>query len=252
MVEVVKTVEMKKSIRRRDSQAKQIDVEEDAIKDANGSLARDCRAEEKVEETINLALDDATNEDILLMAQNKELKTKEHGGAKDDGDSREVVEIVGNDICSGFGEILIAETRKSKKDEPPDNREPGLEERELQWRERQYEEGKRKRIRVEEKMEEEKKNLEMKIESGRASEGRERYRDANSTERLTRHMIEIITSDKKLEEAKMKVENFVMDLRRELSKLKEAMTSESNVAENERNEELVSQMGCSREAPNEV
>ena len=33
---------------------------------------------------------------------------------------------------------------------------------------------------------------------------------------------------------------------------KEAMTSESSVAENGRNEELVSQMGCSREAPNEV
>ena len=30
------------------------------------------------------------------------------------------------------------------------------------------------------------------------------------------------------------------------------MTSESSVAENRRNEELVSQMGCSREAPNEV
>ena len=30
------------------------------------------------------------------------------------------------------------------------------------------------------------------------------------------------------------------------------MTSESSVAENGRNEELVSQMGCSREAPNEV
>ena len=43
-----------------------------------------------------------------------------------------------------------------------------------------------------------------------------------------------------------------MDLRRELSKLKEAMTSESSVAENGRNEELVSQIGCPREAPNEV
>ena len=30
------------------------------------------------------------------------------------------------------------------------------------------------------------------------------------------------------------------------------MTSESSVVENRRNEELVSQMGCSQEAPNEV
>ena len=55
-----------------------------------GHFARDCRAEEKVEETINLALDDATNEGILLMDQNEELKIKEHDGAKDDGGSREV------------------------------------------------------------------------------------------------------------------------------------------------------------------
>ena len=34
--------------------------------------------------------------------------------------------------------------------------------------------------------------------------------------------------------------------------MNEAMTSESIVAENGRNEKLVSQMGCSREAPNEV
>ena len=85
-----------------------------------------------MEETINLALDDATNGDILLMAQNEELNTKGHGGAKDDSDSREVVETVGNEVMrSGCGEILIAEMRKSKKDEQPDNREPELEEREL-------------------------------------------------------------------------------------------------------------------------
>ena len=61
------------------------------------------------------------------------------------------------------------------------------------------------------------------------------------------HTIEIITRDKaEMEEAKLEVENVVMDLRRELSKLKEVMTSESSVAENGRNEELVSQMGCSR------
>ena len=47
-----------------------------------GHFARDCRIEKKVEETINLALDDATNEGILLMFQNEELKAKEHDGAK--------------------------------------------------------------------------------------------------------------------------------------------------------------------------
>ena len=96
MVEVVETAEMKKIIRRRDSQAKKIGVEEDAIKDSQGYYpniqchkcqkyghyvnncnsdkcyncgrwkkqgkgGRDYRAEEKVEETINLALDDAIN-----------------------------------------------------------------------------------------------------------------------------------------------------------------------------------------------
>ena len=62
-----------------------------------------------------------------------------------------------------------------------------------------------------------------------------------------------MTGDKvEMEEAKMKVENVVVDLWRELSKLKEAMTSESSVVENRRNEELVSQMGCSQQAPNEI
>ena len=88
--------------------------------------------DKKVEETINLALDDATNEGILLMAQNEDLKAKEHSGAKDDGDGREVVEVVGNEgIRSEFGEIAISETRKSKKDEQLYNRELELEEREL-------------------------------------------------------------------------------------------------------------------------
>ena len=97
-----------------------------------GHFARDCRAEEKVEETINLALDDATNGDILLMAQNEELNTKGDSGAKDDSDSREAMETIRNEVMhSGCGEILIAETRKLKKDEQPDNREPELEEREL-------------------------------------------------------------------------------------------------------------------------
>ena len=44
----------------------------------------------------------------------------------------------------------------------------------------------------------------------------------------------------------------VVDLRRELSKLNEVVMFESSVAENWRNEELESQMGCSREDPNEV
>ena len=50
-----------------------------------GHYARDYRAKEKVEETINLALDDATNGGILLTAQNEELNTKGDGSAKDDG-----------------------------------------------------------------------------------------------------------------------------------------------------------------------
>ena len=134
-----------------------------------GHHVRDCRVKEKVEETINLTLDDAINGDILLMAQNEELNTKGHGSVKDDGDSREMVETVGNEVmCNGCGEILIAETRKSKKDEKPDNREPELKERELQWPERKFEEEIRRRMRMEEKMEEkmeeEKKELEMKVE----------------------------------------------------------------------------------------
>ena len=123
-----------------------------------------------MEETINLALDDATNEGIILMAQNEDLKAKEHGGVKDDGGSRETMEAVENEvICSGFGEIAISETRKSKRDEQLDNRELELEERELQWREREFEEERRKRMRMEEKMEEEKmewreRMVEMQIE----------------------------------------------------------------------------------------
>ena len=67
------------------------------------------------------------------------------------------------------------------------------------------------------------------------------------------HTIEIITRDKvEMEEAKMEVKNVVVNLWRELSKLKEVVTFELSVAETRRNEELVSQMGCFREAPNEV
>ena len=117
-----------------------------------------------MEETINLALDDATNEGILLMAQNEELKTKELSGSKDDDGSLEAVETVGNEVIrSRFGEITISKTRKSKKDEQPNNRELKLEERELQWWEKEFEEERRKRMRMEEKMEEEKKDLEMEI-----------------------------------------------------------------------------------------
>ena len=89
------------------------------------------------------------------------MKTKEHGGAKDDGYSREVVETIGNEVMRcGCGEILIAETRKLKKDEQPNNRETELEERELQWPERQFEEERRKRM----KMVEGKEELKIKVE----------------------------------------------------------------------------------------
>ena len=84
------------------------------------------------------------------------MKTKEHGGAKDDGGSGEIVETVENEVIrSGFGEIAVSEMRKSKRDEQPDNREIELKERELQWREREFEE-ERRRMRMEEKIEEEK------------------------------------------------------------------------------------------------
>ena len=68
-----------------------------------------------------------------------------------------------------------------------------------------------------------------------------------------RHTIETLTRDKaELGDAKMLAINVVVDLLRELSKLNEAMMSESSVAENGKNKELVSQMGCSREDSNEV
>ena len=69
-----------------------------------------------MEETINLALDDATNEGLILMAQNEDLKAKKRGGAKDNDGSCEAMEAVGNEgKHSGFGEIAISETRKSTK-----------------------------------------------------------------------------------------------------------------------------------------
>ena len=58
-----------------------------------------------------------------------------------------------------------------------------------------------------------------------------------------RRTIEIITRDKaEMEEAKVETENVVVDLRRELSKLKEVITSltKSSKVENGRNEELLS------------
>ena len=62
-------------------------------------------------------MDDATNEGILLMAQNEYRKAKEHDVEKYDGGSYEVVESIENEgICSGFGKIAISETRKSKKE----------------------------------------------------------------------------------------------------------------------------------------
>ena len=84
---------------------------------AEGHFAKDSRVNKKVEETINLALDDATNEGLLLMAQNEDRKAKEHDAEKYDCGSYEVMESVGNEgIRSGFGKIAISETRKSKKE----------------------------------------------------------------------------------------------------------------------------------------
>ena len=80
------------------------------------------------------------------MAQNEEPNTKGDGGAKDDGDSLEAVETIANEVMrSGCGEILIVETRKSKKDEQLDKREPQLEERELQWLEKKIRGRKKKK-----------------------------------------------------------------------------------------------------------
>ncbi|XP_023537259.1 myosin-7B-like [Cucurbita pepo subsp. pepo] len=70
-----------------------------------------------------------------------------------------------------------------------------------------------------------------------------------------RRTIEIITREKaEMEEAKVEVENVVVDLQRESSKLKEAVTSltESRSVEKARNEELLSEMGCLRKALNGV
>ena len=114
-----------------------------------------------MEETINLALDDATCGSILLMAQNKEPNTKGDDSAKEDGGSLEVVEIVRNEVIrSGFGEIAVSETRKSKEDEQPKNREPELKDKEPKWPEKQFEVERRNRMNIEE----EKKELETKVQ----------------------------------------------------------------------------------------
>ena len=85
------------------------------------------------------------------MAQNEELNTKGDSGAKDDGDSREVVETMTNEVMlSRCGKILIAEMRKLNKDEQLNNREPELEERDLQWPEKQFEGERRKRMKMKE------------------------------------------------------------------------------------------------------
>ena len=47
------------------------------------------------------------------MTQNEELNIKGQDGAKDDGDSHEAVETVGNEVMHNrCGEILISVTRK--------------------------------------------------------------------------------------------------------------------------------------------
>ena len=93
------------------------------------------------------------------MAQNEESNTKGDDSVKDDGGSREVV--VGNEVIrSRFGKIAVSETRKSKEDEQPKNREPELEDKEPKWLEKQFEVERRKRM----KIEEEKKECETKVQ----------------------------------------------------------------------------------------
>ena len=96
----------------------------------SGAFCKRLSSREKGRRNDQPSLDDATNKGILLMAQNEELKTKKHDGAKDDGGSREAMETVGNEVIhNGFGKITISETRISKKDEQLDNRELELEKR---------------------------------------------------------------------------------------------------------------------------
>ncbi|XP_022936197.1 myosin heavy chain, muscle-like [Cucurbita moschata] len=90
-------------------------------------------------------------------------------------------------------------------------------------------------------------------ESGRVNEDLDSKMKEEDEAVSLRRTIEIITRDKaEMEEAKIEVENIVVNLQRELSKVNKAMTSESSVAENGRKEESVPQMGSSREDPDEV
>ncbi|XP_023516671.1 uncharacterized protein LOC111780482 [Cucurbita pepo subsp. pepo] len=86
MVEVVKATLTKKTTRRRDCRAKKISVEEDAIEEEvadktfsainncgrMGHVAKACRAKKRVEGTTYLAVEDVTDEGLLLMAQDEE------------------------------------------------------------------------------------------------------------------------------------------------------------------------------------
>ncbi|XP_023006020.1 uncharacterized protein LOC111498898 [Cucurbita maxima] len=72
MVEVVKVTVMKKSIMRRDYRAKLISMEEDAVEEEDADQTFTCRAEKRVEGTTNIAVEDVTDEGLLLMAQDEE------------------------------------------------------------------------------------------------------------------------------------------------------------------------------------
>ncbi|KAI5438393.1 hypothetical protein KIW84_024223 [Lathyrus oleraceus] len=76
-MKVVKATILKDIIKRRDSRINQTGVEEDVVEEevAVGHLEKDCRVENKVEETTNLALEAEANEGFLLMTQ-KEIDAK--------------------------------------------------------------------------------------------------------------------------------------------------------------------------------
>ena len=217
------------------------------------------------------------------MAKNEEPNTKGDGGMIDDSNGCEAMETVRNEVMhSGCGEILIAETRRNRMKMEEERKEVEIKVKRLEkemvelskssFYQKQEKEKNGKIIshltkRVEEGVE--KDGLFMEIEALVD----DLVREEKNIEMLTqqrvsldvnlnqiqqeavnlRYTIETLTRDKaELEEAKMLAINVTVDLRRELSKLNEAMMSESSVAKNGRNEESVSQMGCSREAPNEV
>ncbi|XP_022968851.1 uncharacterized protein LOC111467986 [Cucurbita maxima] len=143
----------------------------------------------------------AANEDILLMSQNEELKTKEHNGVKDDGSSSEAVEIVGNEEKEENGKVIFELVKKIEEDMEKDN---GL----LMDLDALVEELVREEKDVE-MLTQQRDSLDVNL-------NRVQHEAVN-----LRHTVEIITCDKAImEEAKMEVENVVVDLRRELSKLK--------------------------------